>query len=199
MRKSTGVGGSRSLTMSVGGHTPRGVHDKPPHRGGPSPTAAVSLCAWLAWLARPRIMAHQAHLLSRQSCQGPQTCSLHTLFRFRRGPRSVTPYKPPPRPPFACFDGLQVLAHSVLLWLRLHQVSTSSYLPFAIPTIVRASPLTVLSGIILSFPLGDLPVPGHAAAAALSIPPVLSCPKPAIPSLVIAESVCYMRKRGQQA
>lgn len=185
--------------MPMGGRTPRGVHDKPPHRGGPSPTAAVSLCAWLAWLAWPGIMAHQARLLSRRSCQGPQTCSLHTLFRFRRGPSSVTPLQAPlPRPPFACFDGLQVLAQSVLLWLRLHQVSTSSYLPFAIPTIVRASPLTVLSGIILSFSLGDLPVPGHPPAAP-SFPPALSCPKPAIPSLVIAESVCYMRKRGQQA
>lgn len=181
-----------AFASSDSGRTPRGVHDKPP-------TAAVRR------LLHPSVCVpgQGSWPIQPISCPGKAARALrHVRYtpssRSRRSKISDPPTSPLPRPPFACFDWLGVLAHSVLLWLRLHQVSTSSYLLVAIPTSCAPRPLAVLSGIILSFSLGDLPVPGHRPAV-LAIPRTLSSPKPTIPSLVIAESACYMRKRRQQA
>lgn len=202
-QESTGLGGSRSLTMPVCGCTPLAcpVTSPPPRRSVAYSTyycTRQSVC--LARLAKDHGPSSPSPVLAK--LPGPSDMFVtHTLFRVRGGPRSVTPpYKPPsllgpllpastgfrswPIPYFSGFDPTRFLLHLIFS------------LPFR--TIVRASPLTVLSGIILSFLLGDLPIPGHGRAA-LSLPQTPSSLKPAIPSLVIAESSCYMRKRGRQA
>lgn len=185
------MGGSRSLTLPVV-TAPLGVCIK-----APPPRRSVAYCT------RQSVCRAKDHGPSSPSpvlakLPGPSDMLVTHPPRVRGGPRSVTPLQapPPPRPPFACFDWLRVLAHSVLLWLRLHRVSTSSYLPTAFPTSCVPRLLAVLSGIILSFFSAVFLFPATDQQCCLqSIPRTLSCPKPIIPSLVIAESACYMRNR----
>lgn len=134
------------------------------------------------------------------SCPGKAARALrhvrYTPSSSARGPKISDPLQAPllgpllpasagfeswPFPYFSGFDSTGFLLHLIFP------------LPFRL-CVRLASPLAVLSGIILSFPLGDLPVPGHGPAV-LSLPRTLSCPKLTIPSLVIAGSVCYMRNR----
>lgn len=139
------MGGSRSLTLPVVA-APLGVCMKAP------PTAAVRR------LLHPSVCVpgQGSWPIQPISCPGKAARALrHVRYtpssRSRGSKISDPPTSPLLGPLLPAFDWLRVLAHSVLLWLRLHRVSTSSYLPIAIPTSCVPRLLAVLSGIILSF------------------------------------------------